>query len=99
MTKYIIKVTYTEGIHKGKVFYLDKNGYVREHTDTIWSEDAYTLPACKAACTRKYKSNTAEAACEKAIRKNAISNNRLVSKYPLYEMKDYEPFPVETYNA
>lgn len=97
MTKYIIKVTYLEGIHKGKEHFLNKGGYVVDgRTDSVWQEDSYTLSTCKAVCTRKYKENTAEAIFEKRERERRIAEGKTVSKYPLYEMCSYEPYPIET---
>lgn len=99
MTKYIIKVTYLEGVHAGKVHYLDKSGYVADdRLNNIWQEDAYTtLGRCKAACTRKEDQNTAEAIFEKRQRERQIAEGkRLISKHPLYVMKKYEPYAIET---
>lgn len=98
MTKYIIKVTYLEGVHAGKVHYLDKTGYVVDDLlNNIWQEDAYTtFGRCKAVCTRKEEKNTAEAIFEKRQRERQIAEGKMVSKHPLYVMKKYEPYAIET---
>ena len=97
MTKYIIKTTYLEGIHKGKEHYLNKGGYVvDEHLDHIWQEDAYTLAACKAVCTRKEKRNIEDVTFEKRYRERRIAEGKTVSKYPVYALEKYEPYAIET---
>lgn len=96
MLKYIIKVTITEGEHAGEEYFLDKRGYVRERTDNIWQEDSYTLTACKAACTRKEKKNTAEVIFERRARARRIEEGKTVSKFPLYQMSTYVPYDIET---
>ena len=99
MTKYIVKLTITEGDHAGKIHYLDKRGYVRNNLDYIWQEDSYTLAGCKAACTRAEKKNTAEVIFERRERARRIAEGKPVSRYPLYEMTAYEPFAIETVDA
>lgn len=98
MTKYIIKETIAEGDHAGKEYFLDKKGHVHlaSELDYIWQEDSYTLTACKAACTRKEKNNTAEAIFERRQRARAIAEGKPVSRYPIYEMATYEPYAIET---
>lgn len=96
MTKYIIKLTILEGENQGKEYFMDKQGYIRNNIDYIWQEDAYTLSACKASCTRKYKSNTAEVIFEKRDRARRITDGKTVSRYPIYEMTSYEPYAIET---
>ena len=98
MTKYIIKETITEGDHAGKEYFLDKKGYVRlkSELDYIWQEDSYTLTACKAACTRKEKRNTAEVMLERRERERRIAEGKPVSHYTIYEMTKYEPYAIET---
>lgn len=98
MAKYIIKETITEGDHAGKEYFLDKKGHVHlaSELDYIWQEDSYTLTACKAACTRKEKNNTAEVIFERRQRARAIAEGKPVSRYPIYEMATYEPYAIET---
>jgi hypothetical protein len=96
MKKYIIKVTYLEGAHEGKSYFLNKDGYVVDNLDYVWQDCSYTLSACKAVCTRKEKTNTAEAIFEKRERERRISEGKTVSKYPLYTMCSYEPYEIET---
>jgi hypothetical protein len=96
MKKYIIKATYLEGIHVGKTYYLNKQGYVITNLDSVWQDSSYTLSSCKAVCTRKEKINTAEAIFEKRTRERRIAEGKTVSPYPLYVMQKYEPFEIET---
>ena len=95
MTKYIIKVTYLEGIHEGHSYLLDKDGYVRDQDNCYFEDETYTLRGCKTACTRKELTNNNEALYEARQRQKAIENGKTVSKYPLYNLCKYEPFAVE----
>lgn len=96
MTKYIIKTTYLEGIHEGKVHYLKKGGYVVSNLDYVWQDDSYTLATAKAVCARYTKSNELNVRLEKKDREYAIAHGRNVSKYPIYDLEKYEPFAIET---
>ena len=96
MKKYIIKITYLEGLHKGKEYFLNKDGYVIDKLNCVWQDSSYTLSGCKAACTRKEKTNTAEVIFEKRQRERRVAEGKTVSKYPLYEMQKFEPYAIET---
>lgn len=95
MTKYIIKATILEGEHKDEVFFLDKDGYVREADNYFNEDNTYTLSACKAACTRKYKNNCQNVNIEKRAREYREKNGKTNSTYDIYKMTSYEPFAVE----
>lgn len=96
MTKYIIKVTYLEGEHEGTSYFLNKQGYVVDNLEYVWQDSSYTLTACKGACTRKEKEQTAEAIFEKRKRERMIAEGKTVSPRPLYELQKFEPFAIET---
>ena len=96
MKKYVIKVTYLEGTHKGKEYFLNKGGYVISNLDYVWQDSSYTLSACKAVCTRKEKANTANGIFEKRERERRIAEGKTVSKFQLYDMKKFEPYEIET---
>jgi hypothetical protein len=95
MTKYVIKVTYLEGIHEGRSYLLDKDGYVRNQDNCYWEDETYTLRGCKIACSRKELINNNEALYEAEQRRKAIEQGKKVSKYPLYTICKFEPFAVE----
>ena len=100
MTMYIIKGTYLEGVHKGKVFYLNKGGYVVDiQHNSVWKEDAYTEKGCKIACSRMTKNNEAENIAEKRVRAYRESKGLRVSPLMLYELQSFEPFAIETVNS
>ena len=99
MTKYVIKVTYLEGTHKGKEYFLNKGGYVIDNLDYVWQDSSYTLPACKAVCTRMEKRQTADHNFEKLQRSRRIAEGKPVSPYLIYELKSFEPFAIETVDA
>lgn len=97
MTKYIIKTTYLEGEHEGKVHYLNKGGYVVDDLiDNIWQDESYTLSACKAACTRKAKSNKINRDIELRDRERRMAQGKPVSPYRIYYLEKFEPFAIET---
>jgi len=96
MKKYIIKVTYLEGEHAGKSYFLMKGGYVVSNIEYVWKADSYTLPVCKAVCTRIKKANDLNVNIERRDREYAIAKGRTVSKYPIYTPEAYEPFEIET---
>lgn len=96
MKKYIIKVTYLEGIHKGETYLLNKGGYVVDNPEYVWQDSSYTLSACKAVCTRYKKMNDRNVEIERRNREYAISKSRTVSKYAIYIPKVYDPFEIET---
>lgn len=96
MKKYIIKVTYLEGIHEGKTHHLGKGGYIVTNLDFVWQEDSYTLSTCKSVCTRLENQNNRLAEAEKRERAYNAAKGRHVSKYPIYIVSKYEPFMIET---
>ena len=96
MTKYIIRVTYTDGDHEGKEYYLNKGGYVIDRLSSVWKEDSYTLSGCRRVCKKKEEQNTAEVIFERRERERRIKDGKTVSKYPIYHMQHYEPFAIET---
>lgn len=96
MTKYIIKVTYLEGIHEGKVHYLKKGGYVVSNLEYVWRDDSYTLATAKAVCARYAKNNELNVRIEKQDREYAVAKGRKVSNYPIYTLEKFEPFAIET---
>lgn len=96
MIKYVIKVTYLEGAHKGKEFYLDKDGYVIGNLEYVWQDGSYTEKACKAACTRKTKKNISANRFELLERARREKDGKTNSKYMLNDLQSFEPFAIET---
>ena len=95
MTKYLIKETILEGEHKGKTFLLDKQGYVREDNGCFFDSETYALTACKATCTRKYKTNCLNIEIEKRQNEYRISKGKEPLK-TIYYLASYEPYAVES---
>jgi hypothetical protein len=99
MTKYIIKTTYLEGPHEGKVSYVTKHGCVLIDAalNHVWHDDAYdTEAACKRACTLRMKHIEVQRRIELKDRERRIQQGKPVSKYRLYYLERYEPFAIET---
>ena len=99
MTKYIIKTTYLEGPHEGKIHYINKHGFVLVDAalDHIWSDDAYdTLATCKRVCTLRMKHIEVQRRIELEDRERRMQSGKPVNKYRLYYLEKYEPFAVET---
>ena len=97
MTKYIIKTTYLEGEHEGKVHYLNKGGYVvDDRLDNIWQDESYTLSACKAACTKKANNNKVDRDIELRTRERRLAQGKTVESWRIHYLEKYEPFAIET---
>lgn len=96
MTKYIIKVTYLEGQHAGKEYYLGKGGYVCPNLEYVWQNDSYTLPTCKSVCKRYTMQNEINNRVEKREREYRIAQGKPVSPYMIYDLQKFEPFAIET---
>lgn len=99
MTKYVVKVTYLEGNHKGESYFLNKGGFVIPNLEYVWQDSSYTERACKAACTRLKKNNDLNRRLELQDRARMIENGRAVSPYMIYWLASYEPFAIETVDA
>lgn len=58
MLRYIIKVTYLDGPHAGKVYFLRKGGYVTEEDSIHWEDTTYkTEGICQRVCNHMTKVN------------------------------------------
>lgn len=94
MTRYLIKTTYLEGIHKGKEYYLEKGGYVGD-PKYAYMDNTYDEKACKMVCAKYSKSNKFNRDFEQRDRAERIAKGKTVSKYPIYYLESFEPFAVE----
>lgn len=96
MTGWVIKTTYTDGIHKGRSYYMVKGGYCRSvETAEVWDDEAYlTESAAKRVCTMYVKNNARDIAFEKAEQEY----RRRKGYKPMMHMFDpeaYEPVQIK----
>lgn len=94
MTRYLIKVTYTEGEYTGKTYLYTKGGYVAWEHSIQWEDTTYaTYKIAKSVCTRWYNEN------EKKKERDEIENKRRIAEglkpHATYLSKTYEPYAVE----
>ena len=96
VTRYIIKVTYLEGDHKGKVYFLCKGGHVTELENIQWEDTTYkTEGICRRVCERMFDYNELSKRIERQNEAYKISNGGSLKKFYIYESQSYEPYPVE----
>lgn len=97
MTRYIIKCTYTEGIHAGESYYLTKGGYVTDEKQCQWEDTTYkTKGIAQRVCNKMYKENELNRAIERADMEYAKKTGRKFHRtWCIYESETYEPYPVE----
>lgn len=96
MKRYLIKVTYLEGEHKGKSYLLRKGGYVTEKGNVEWEDTTYS--SYKRAlwqCNRLEQQNELNIRIERRDRQYAIQMGRKFRDYNIYELESYEPYEVE----
>ena len=94
MGKFIIKVTYLEGHHAGRVYFMEKGGYVCVDPERVHEDNAYTEKACKMVCTKYAKNNERDVRCETANREQRERVGKTNSKYRIYYPCKYEPYEV-----
>lgn len=66
--RYLIKATYLEGPHSGKVYFLRKEGYVTDLYQYQWEDTTYASEAiAKRVCSRLTKNNDHEVEWERRM--------------------------------
>ena len=98
MKRYLIKVTYLEGQHKGESYLLRKGGYVTEEHDYQWDDTTYaTKGIAQRVCNQKAKENKFDRDFEREQERIAILRGR--RKEPkawyIHELESYEPYETE----
>lgn len=96
MTRYLIKVTYTEGEHKGTSYLLRKSGYVTDDNSIQWEDTTYkTEGIARRVCKRLYADNELSRKCERMDEQIRIKRGGKPKDWYIYESQTYEPYPVE----
>lgn len=96
MQRYLIKVTYLEGKHKGESYLMRKGGYVTDTSDIQWEDTTYA--SCSRAlrqCRRLASENALNVKIERQDRQYAIQKGRKIHDWNIYELESYEPYEVE----
>ena len=96
MTRYLIKVTYTEGKHSGESHFLRKGGYVTDLPDIQWNDTTYKTEAIAArVCRHMYEENELSRKIERQDERVRIARGGKPKEWYIYESCNYEPFAVE----
>lgn len=97
MKRYLIKVTYTEGIHAGESYLLTKGGYCTDEDSIHWEERCYkTEGIARRICKKLYEDNELSRKIERQDEECRIKRGLGGKKdWYIYESKTYEPFEVD----
>lgn len=96
MIRYLIKVTYTEGIHKGESYLLRKGGYVTDEDRIEWEDTTYKSEGiCRRACKHLFEENELSRKCERMDEQIRMKRGGDPKNFYIYESATYEPYPVE----
>lgn len=96
MKRYLIKVTYLTGQHKGKTYLLKKGGYVYSEGEYVLAENAYTSEAiAKRVCTMYRKNNEHDYHCERNYNDYKIAKGEKGKDWFIYELESYEPYELD----
>lgn len=96
MTRYLIKITYLEGSHKGESYLRRRGGWVTDETDYQWTDTTYaTIGIAKSVCTRLFRDNELSRKIERQNEAFRITQGKPARGWYIYESCSYEPYPVE----
>ena len=96
MTRYLIKGTYTEGIHAGKSFLLQKGGYVTDENSYQWEETTYASERiARYRCKKLFEDNEVNRKLERERRAQKEKQGLENWDFFIYESQTYEPYPVD----
>ena len=97
MKGYLIKVTYTEGEHKGKSYLLGKGTKVMDGI-TNWDYNCYkTLGIAKRICKKWYEDNELSKRIERKDEAAWVAKGYKAKDWYIYESKTFEPYEVEMF--
>lgn len=97
MIRYLIKVTYTEGVHNGETYLLRKGGHVTDEGHIEWLDTTYKTEAiARRVCKQMYEDNELSRKCERMDEQIRIKRGGKPKDWYIYESQTYEPYPVET---
>ena len=93
MSRYLIKVTYLEGRHKGATYLLKKGGYVADGQKYFSYLDTYNDErTVKSVCTKLHKNNELNREIERKDNDYRIAKGMDGKKYFIYYSCSYEPY-------
>lgn len=96
MKRYLIKVTYLDGDHKGESYLLRKGGYVTEEKDYQWDDTTYsTYNMALRQCKKLKTENNINIEIERREREWAKAKGSDSRKWNIYTLESYEPYEVE----
>ena len=96
MKRYLIKVTYLTGQHKGKTYLLKKGGYVYSEGEYVLAENAYATEAiAKRVCTMYRKNNERDYKSERSYNDYKIAKGEKGKEWFIYELESYEPYELD----
>ena len=96
MTRYLIKVTYTEGEHRGTSYLLRKGGYVTDNDRIQWEDTTYKSEGiARRVCQNLCDANELARRCERIDEEIRIKRGGKPKKWHIYDSATYEPYPVE----
>lgn len=96
MTRYLIKITYLEGPHKGQSYLRRRGGYCTEAGDHQGKDTTYaTLGIARSVCKKLYENNELDRKIERQDEAARIKRGRPAKEWYIYESCSYEPYPVE----
>ena len=93
MKRFLIKVTYLSGRHKGKSFLLKKGGYVAGENEHVCESDTYkTETIAKRICTLYTNNNQRDYLDERRYNDYRISKGYESKEFFIHELESYEPY-------
>ena len=96
MKGYVIKATYTEGIHTGKSYLLGKGTRVMDGKHFFWSDYCYkTIGIAERICKKWYEENEQSRRIERQDEAYQISKGGKPRDWYIYESRTYEPYEVD----
>lgn len=95
MSKYIIKVTYLEGKHKGDSYLMKKGGYIADGKKYFLDYEVYNSERiAKSVCTRMYNNNELNRRIERNDNNYRISQGKDGKEFFIYYHESYEPYEI-----
>ena len=96
MKRFLIKVTYLTGRHKGKSYLLKKGGYVYGEGEFVLAENTYASEAiAKRVCTIYKKNNKRDYDFERSYNDYRISKGYECKDWFIHELESYEPYELD----
>lgn len=93
MKRFVIKVTYLSGRHKGKTYFLKRGGYVYSKGEFVLKDDTYASESiAKRVCTLYTNNNKRDNLSEIKYNEYRKSMGYEVRDWLINELESYEPY-------